>query len=154
MALLQEPLSAAQKAATMRRLQFLAALAVSTQNYNLNADTQLILACCGGDTTRAAPLIAATSSASGLIEFLLNPILGKLADRCGRKGIYFIGPLVSGVAMSAAVLLTKGTSLPVLLIHRALGWALISMSCSFVVPITISDMFSGEELGVNIAQVR
>ena len=47
----------------------------------------------------------------------------------------------------------KGKSLPVLLAHRALGWALISMSCSFVVPITISDLYSGQELGVNIAQV-
>eukprot|EP01052_Picozoa_sp_SAG31_P067155 SAG31_NODE_25937_length_451_cov_0.872159_1_plen_126_part_01 len=121
----REPLTTTQKAATMRRLQLLAALAVSTQNYNLSSDTQLILSCCGGDTAKAAPLIAATSSASGLIEFLLNPVLGKLADRFGRKGVYYIGPLVSGVGMSAAVTLTRGASLPVLLVHRALGWALI-----------------------------
>eukprot|EP01046_Picozoa_sp_COSAG06_P024630 COSAG06_NODE_2020_length_7835_cov_3.118795_1_plen_108_part_10 len=87
MALLKEPLSAAQKAVTMRRLQLLAALAVSTQNYNLSSDTQLILSCCGGDSARAAPLIAATSSASGLIEFLLNP--GRLLlPRCCRRYRY------------------------------------------------------------------
>jgi MFS family permease len=80
-------------------------------------------------------------------------VLGKLADRFGRKAVYYIGPLVSGVAMSVAVLATRGTSLPVLLAHRALGWALISMSCSFIVPVSVSDMFSGQALGVNIAQV-
>ena len=153
MGLLTEPLTEQQKATCMRRLQLLAALAVSTQNLNLSSDTQLILAACAGDAGRAAPLIAATSSASGLIEFLLNPVLGKLADLYGRKPVYFIGPVVSGVVMSVAVVLTKGKSLPVLLAHRALGWALISMSMSFVVPITISDLYSGQELGVNIAQV-
>ena len=176
MGFITEPLSERQKAATMRRLQLIAALAVSTQNYNLASDTALITAACGGDAARAAPLIAATSSASGLIEFLLNPVLGKLADAVGRKGVYYIGPVVSGVVMSLAVLLTRGRSLPVLLAHRALGWALLSQSCSFIVPITISDMFTGQgkiaipsrfamlsisltpesitiaELGVNIAQ--
>ena len=107
MGLLTEPLSPEQKATCMRRLQLLAALAVSTQNLNLSSDTQLILACCSGDTGVAAPLIAATSSASGMIEFLLNPVLGKLADRYGRKMVYFIGPVVSGVVMSAAVVLSE-----------------------------------------------
>ena len=128
-------------------------IAVSTQNFNLASDTALITACCGGDTAVAAPLIAATSSASGAIEFLLNPVLGKLADRLGRKGVYYIGPLVSGVGMSAAVLLSNGRSLPILLAHRAMGWALISMSCSFIAPITTSDMYSGKELGVQLAQL-
>eukprot|EP01050_Picozoa_sp_SAG11_P021974 SAG11_NODE_4034_length_2096_cov_1.466199_1_plen_83_part_00 len=27
------------------------------------------------------------------------------------------------------------------------------MSCSFIVPVTISDMYSGDKLGVNLAQV-
>jgi len=144
MGFITEPLSERQKATTMRRLQLIAALAVSTQNYNLASDTALITAACGGDAARAAPLIAATSSVSGLIEFLLNPVLGKLADAAGRKGVYYIGPVVSGVVMSLAVLLTRGRSLPVLLAHRACGWALLSQSCSFIVPITISDMFTGQ----------
>ena len=84
----------------MQLLKMYATLAVSTQNWNLAADTSLIVACCGGDTAVAAPLIAASSSASGLIEFLLNPVLGKLADKYGRKGIYYIGPLLSGVVMT------------------------------------------------------
>ena len=52
----------------------------------------------------AQALIAASSSASGLIEFMLNPVLGKLADiyKYGRKGVYYmyIGPLRSGVVMT------------------------------------------------------
>jgi DHA1 family tetracycline resistance protein-like MFS transporter len=153
MVLLEAPLPESAKRSAMRSLKAMGMLAVSTQNFNLASDTALITACCGGDTAVAAPLIAATSSASGLIEFLLNPVLGKLADRYGRKPVYYVGPIVSGVGMSLAVLLTHGKNLPVLLVHRALGWALISMSCSFIVPITASDMFVGAELGVNIAQV-
>ena len=153
MGLLQAPLSDDAKQCAMRSLKVMGMLAVATQNFNLASDTALITACCGGDAAVAAPLIAATSSASGLVEFLLNPILGKLADRYGRKPVYYIGPVVSGVGMSLAVLLTRGKNLPVLLAHRALGWALISMSCSFIVPVTISDMFCGADLGANIAQV-
>jgi hypothetical protein len=51
-----------------------------------------------GRTARA--LIAASYSAAGLIEFLLNPVLGKLAYKYDRKGVYYIGPLLSGVVMT------------------------------------------------------
>jgi MFS family permease len=153
MGVIAAPLTEAEKASAMVRLKIMGALAVATQNFNLASDTALISICCGGDIARAAPLIAATSSASGLVEFLFNPVLGKLADRYGRKPIYVIGPMVSGVGMSLVVLLTRGKNLPVLLVHRAAGWALISMSCSFIAPVTISDMYSGPQLGINLAQL-
>ena len=138
---LSEDLSASQKASTMSKLKLMAPLAVATQNWNLASDTTLIVSA-ASDPARAAFLIALSSSASGLIEFLCNPILGKLADKVGRKLVYYIGPVVSGVGMSVLVLLTNGRSLPVLVVHRALGWALISMSCSFIVPVTVSDMLT------------
>ena len=37
---------------------------------------------------------------SGVVEFIVNPMLGKLMDKYGRKWVYYIGPIVSGV-MSA-----------------------------------------------------
>jgi len=97
--------------------------------------------------------LAATSSAAGLVEFLCNPVLGKMTDDYGRKWVYYIGPLVSGVGMSVVVLLTQGKSLPVLLAHKTLSWCLISMSLSFIGPVTISDMYAVQELGIKTIQM-
>lgn len=55
--------------------------------------------------------------------------------------------------MSCVVLATKGKSLPVLIAHKALAWSLMSMSCSFIVPITMSDMYTGNELGIRNVQL-
>ena len=56
MGTIDAPLSDEQKASAMQLLKMYATLAVSTQNWNLAADTSLIVACCGGDTAVAAPL--------------------------------------------------------------------------------------------------
>eukprot|EP01050_Picozoa_sp_SAG11_P021975 SAG11_NODE_4034_length_2096_cov_1.466199_2_plen_108_part_00 len=95
MALISQPLSEKAKEGAMRRLKLMAALAVATQNYNLASDTALITSA-AGTAVRAAGLIAASSSASGLTEFICNPVLGKLADKIGRKTVYYIGPVISG----------------------------------------------------------
>ena len=65
--------------------------------------------------------------------------------------VYYIGPLISGICMSSAVIATNGQSLTLLMAHRALSWSTISMSNSFIGPVTISDMFTSEELALNTA---
>jgi len=47
---------------------------------------------------------------------------------------------------------TKGQNLQVLVAHKALSWALVSQSCSFIAPITMSDIYSGPELGTRTVQ--
>eukprot|EP00929_Paragymnodinium_shiwhaense_P121697 TRINITY_DN94049_c0_g1_i1.p1 TRINITY_DN94049_c0_g1~~TRINITY_DN94049_c0_g1_i1.p1 ORF type:complete len:483 (-),score=73.94 TRINITY_DN94049_c0_g1_i1:289-1737(-) len=149
----REPLSHEAKDEAHKALSRFFVLGVAAQNVILFSDTQLIMQCVKGDAARTASVIAATSSAAGLVEFFVNPALGKLADQLGRKFVFYIGPVVSGMTMSALVLLTKGQSLPVLIAHRTVNWSFNAMSGSFIAPIVCSDMFSGPELGVRIAKV-
>lgn len=46
---------------------------------------------------RAAELLALLSSGVGAVEFLLNPITGKLSDAYGRKAFLMQAPLVSAI---------------------------------------------------------
>ena len=55
--------------------------------------------------------------------------------------------------MSSAVIATNGKNLSLLMAHRALSWSTISMSNTFIGPVTISDMFTSEELALNLAQL-
>lgn len=153
MVLLSKPLTDEEKDFAQRRLSEMVVFAVAVQNIQSFVDMQLISDCTGNDPARTSTLLAATSSAGGLVEFLLNPVLGNMTDSFGRKWVYYVGPAVSGVAMSLAVMLTEGKNLPVLIVHKTLCWSLMSMSCSFISPITISDMYSGPELGIRVAKL-
>lgn len=153
MTLLSKPLTDEEKAATHRRVLEIGAFAVVTQNVQLLNDTALITAACGGHAGRAASALALTSSWAGATEFFLNPIIGKMADQYGRKFVWYIGPLISGVGGSLAVLATNGQSLPVLMAHRSLNWSLLSCSNSFIGPVTISDLYQGQELGLRVAKL-
>jgi len=153
MGVLSKPLSEEEKDIVHKKLCRVVQIGVMTQNVQIMADTALITAAVNGDSARAGALLAATSSMGGLIEFVFNPILGKMTDDYGRKWVYYIGPLISGVGMSIVVLTTQGKSLPILLAHKALSWSLISMSLSFIGPVTISDMYSGQELAIKTVKM-
>lgn len=150
---LSKQLTDEEKSFAHRKLCEFVIMGVITQNLQIITDTSLFTAAVNGDSGRAGALLAACSSAGGLIEFLCNPILGKMTDDFGRKWVYYIGPLVSGIGMSIAVLLTEGKNLPVLLVHKASCWSLISMSLSFIGPVTISDMYSGQELAIKTVKM-
>jgi len=150
---LSKHLTDEEKSFAHRRLCEMVVMGVMTQNLQVMTDTSLFTAAVDGDSARAGALLAATSSAGGLIEFVCNPVIGRMTDDYGRKWVYYIGPLVSGIGMSIAVLLTQGKSLPVLLLHKAACWSLISMSLSFIGPVTISDMYSGQELGIRTVKM-
>eukprot|EP00746_Dinoflagellata_sp_MGD_P000646 gnl/MRDRNA2_/MRDRNA2_101160_c0_seq1.p1 gnl/MRDRNA2_/MRDRNA2_101160_c0~~gnl/MRDRNA2_/MRDRNA2_101160_c0_seq1.p1 ORF type:complete len:446 (+),score=70.59 gnl/MRDRNA2_/MRDRNA2_101160_c0_seq1:97-1434(+) len=153
MTLLSKPMTDKEKDATHRRVLEIGAFAVVTQNVQLLNDTALITLACSGNAGQAAAALAWTSSAAGAIEFFMNPIIGKLADQYGRKFIWYIGPILSGVGGSIAILATDGKSLPVLMVHRALNWSLLSASNSFIGPVTISDLYQGQELGLRVAKL-
>lgn len=152
MVLLSKPLSEEAKENAYKQICAMGVLGVTMQNVVMMAEAELITACVGRDPAKAAAAMAFTSSASGLVEFVANPVLGKLVDKYGRKFLFYLGPLVSGVGMNLAVLLTGGKNLNLMLGFRALNWSLISISNSFIGPISMSDMFSGQELGIRMAK--
>ena len=89
-ALSKHALSAEEKKAAMKNLLVMTILGCATQNITGLPDAALITAA-SKDVLAGGSNIALTSSLSGLIEFLVNPILGKLADQYGRKWVYYIG---------------------------------------------------------------
>ena len=46
----------------------------------------------GGDVVAATTAAATMSSACGVAELLINPMVGKLSDRFGRKAFFYLGP--------------------------------------------------------------
>lgn len=153
MVVLSKALSDEEKTYAHKRLCEMAVIAVFTQNVATMAETAMLSAAVNGDSARLGTLMASSSSAAGLVEFVLNPLIGKMSDDYGRKWVYYIGPVLSGIGGSLAVLATAGKNLPVLFAHKVLAWSSISMSMSFIGPVTISDMFSGPDLGIKTVQM-
>lgn len=153
MTLLSKPLSDKEKDFAHQKVVETGMIGCCTQNVQLLSDTALITAACSGDVGQAASVLALTSSMAGATEFFLNPVLGKMADQYGRKWIYYVGPIVSGVLGSVAVLVTEGKNLKVLMLHRAMSWGLLSLSNSFIGPVTISDMYQGPDLAIRTAKL-
>lgn len=151
MPLLSKPLTDEQKEQNYKRMLEAGILAVLVQNSVLLGEPEMMSECVGGDPKQVASAMALSSSISGMIEFVVNPILGKMADKYGRKFIYYLGPLLSG-ASNLALVLNKGKNLNLNIAARACNWSLISISNSFIAPICMSDMFSGQELGIRVAK--
>ena len=59
---------------------------------NIQGEPQLVLDLCNGDVSAGMRLLAASSTCTGLIQFLINPSIGKLSDKFDRKPFFQIGP--------------------------------------------------------------
>jgi len=51
-----------------------------------------IIEICGGDAGRAGQILGRLSSMGAGVEFLINPVLGRLSDKIGRRPFFFLGP--------------------------------------------------------------
>merc|ERR1719223_2568720 len=57
----------------------------------------LLQQCSGLAATEAAALLAFFSTGVGMVEFLMNPLAGKLSDAYGRRNFLVQSPLVSAL---------------------------------------------------------
>eukprot|EP01052_Picozoa_sp_SAG31_P071342 SAG31_NODE_30261_length_383_cov_1.073944_1_plen_102_part_01 len=67
----------------------------------LQGRPMLVLKNCNGDNVAMASLLSNMSAGVGLLEFLLNPICGRLADSFGRLRFIYASPLVNCLLKAA-----------------------------------------------------
>eukprot|EP00747_Dinoflagellata_sp_TGD_P178506 gnl/TRDRNA2_/TRDRNA2_27492_c0_seq1.p1 gnl/TRDRNA2_/TRDRNA2_27492_c0~~gnl/TRDRNA2_/TRDRNA2_27492_c0_seq1.p1 ORF type:complete len:404 (+),score=57.91 gnl/TRDRNA2_/TRDRNA2_27492_c0_seq1:120-1331(+) len=88
---------------------------------------------------------------SGLFEFLLNPMLGRLSDAHGRRPFYLISPFAS-VVLKSLLVLRPSTFL--LGAEAVVGDGTRLMSGATVCSAALSDILSGAELSAGFASMQ
>lgn len=106
---------------------------------------QYVVNAAGGDTKKAAAWMSYWSASAAFLEFILNPMLGRLSDRYGRKVFLMLSPLVNFM-LKISVFLTDGRYLPLVAVDRILGGAITTVGGSTTCAAAISDMLKGPEL--------
>jgi MFS family permease len=76
---------------------------------NIQGEPQLVLNLCGGDVSAGMRLLAASSTCTGLIQFLINPTIGKLSDTFGRKKFFLVGPAFNVISNALIGLFPVGS---------------------------------------------
>eukprot|EP00942_MAST-04A_sp_MAST-4A-sp1_P009128 g9128.t1 len=106
-----------------------------------------------GDVPKAATYLAYASGLGGLIEFFVNPTIGKLTDSYGRKKFMLVGPTASFIFNGLCFLFPK--VLPIVMFNRAVTVCCITISGSVTGSAMVADIYEGrptKELASGIAK--
>jgi len=79
---------------------------------------------CNGNQLRAAKLLASFGGLAGATEFMLNPIIGRLSDRFGRRPLLLLSPVTC--ALLRGLVYVFPTSQRALKLERVLSSAVIT----------------------------
>ena len=98
-----------------------------------------------GDSKKINSLSAFWAGAVGATEFLVNPIIGRLSDKYGRKRNLLMGPL-SNVLLKSLV--AAYPSVTTIALERVLCGAFTTVSGTTTCFAVLSDVSSGQELAL------
>mmetsp|Transcript_177814 Transcript_177814/g.570246 ORF Transcript_177814/g.570246 Transcript_177814/m.570246 type:complete len:437 (+) Transcript_177814:87-1397(+) len=107
----------------------------------LQPRAQLFMEALSGDTMEVAKYINRGTTLVGLLELFLNPSLGALSDRIGRKPIMLLAPVLV-LPLKVAVVLRP--SAVVLLWDKVLSDMLRTMGGTTMAYICYADLYQGE----------
>ena len=119
-------------------------------NFASQADQNLALALCGGDSVRTVQMQTYVTSASAVAQFVSNQIIGQWCDTFGRK------PLLVGLPLALAALrlaVAAAPCWPTLFAAELANYMMFQVGMT-PVHASLGDLFSGEQLGVAMAQVQ
>lgn len=107
------------------------------------ARAPLVLAMKNGDAAATAQTMGLMSSTAALIEFLLNPVLGRLSDKYGRKPFLLMSTMVNAFLHSLVALMPG--SLPINILDRCISGAMIF---AFFNPMgaALQDLFASQPM--------
>jgi DHA1 family tetracycline resistance protein-like MFS transporter len=143
--------TAAYAQGSLNRISFHMLLRVSVGCMGLAAEPLFVGNLMGGDASAAMVLLARTSGASGLVQFLFNPTFGTLSDSFGRKIFFMVGPLTNAIGNLCCALFPTNTAL--FAITRVLGKAMATLSGSTVCAAALSDLATGDALSSAFARL-
>eukprot|EP01048_Picozoa_sp_COSAG05_P023448 COSAG05_NODE_5084_length_1268_cov_1.157399_1_plen_308_part_00 len=105
----------------------------------------MLLKTLNGDTAAMTAMLSAWSSGVGLLEFLLNPMAGKLSDTYGRRAFLLASPAINTL-LKAAVAATSGSVTTILMLERVINGAVTTLGGSTMCSTMLSDLYSGADL--------
>jgi MFS family permease len=114
--------------------------------------TTYMIRAAGGDVAKAASWIAYMSGGAGLFEFFVNPALGRLSDKYGRKPFILLSPIVNFI-LKFAVYATDGASFPLLALERVIGGSITTVSGTTTCSASLGDLLSGPDLSSAYGQL-
>ena len=135
-------MDAATKAKNIQRLYIHMFARVFNACQNIQGEPQIVLDLCRGDVSASMRLLATTSTAGGLLQFLMNPSIGGLSDTYGRKAFLRIGPLFNIVSNATIALFPS--NFWAFCVLRTLDDALTTLSCSTTTSIRRFEVFSSK----------
>jgi MFS family permease len=136
---------------SLNRISLHMLLRVTIGCMGLAAEPLFVRNLCGGDASRAMRLLAQTSGASGLVQFVFNPTFGTLSDTFGRRVFFMVGPLTNAIGNLLASLFPS--NLPLFACTRVICKAMATLSGSTVCAAALSDCASGDALSVAHARL-
>ena len=111
----------------------------------LTARTTVLSTVLGGSQLQSAKTLAYLSSGVGMIEFIINPIIGKLSDAYGRKAFIAQAPFIS---ILLKLLVFFKPSLATIALERCLGGATTTLGGSTTCGSALADIVEDpKELG-------
>jgi MFS family permease len=137
---LQTPEDLDRQLAAMGKAAGLMALSIAVC---VPARAPLVLAMKKGDIAATAQTMGLMSTTAAGIELLLNPILGRLSDKYGRKPFLVMSALVNAFLRSLVVAFPN--SLAINLLDRCISGA---MMFAFMNPLmaAVQDLFAGKDM--------
>ena len=120
----EEEQKRAEGAATVRMIGPLVFMIVCGGQLLNQSRPLLVNQITNGDATRTATLLARFAGLGGAAEFILNPIMGRLSDRFGRRPLLLLSPITCA-ALRALVFLVPGST-TVIMIERMLSSAVVT----------------------------
>lgn len=106
---------------------------------------------CKGDVSKAMTVLATSSAACGLLQFVVNPTLGGASDTFGRKRFLAIGPIANIFSNGFIALFPKNFLAFVVL--RTLDDVCTTLSGSTTTSAAISDCASGPDLAIAMSKL-
>jgi adenylate kinase len=116
----------------------------------MSANSTMMLQASSGDASKAARTMGMVSTIGALLEFLLNPLLGRLSDCYGRRVFVLLGSI--GTTMMDLFVNLNPNSLSHLIARTILS-TLFNTLIVTSVRAGLSDQIGGKELGVANAKV-
>ena len=132
-------------AATVRMIGPLVFMIVTGGQLLNQSRPMLVNAITGGDTIRSAAMLARFAGLGGAAEFLLNPVIGRMSDRFGRRPLLLTSPITCAVLRGAVFAFPHSASL--IMFERMLSSAVVTGFFS-TMRAMLNDKLSMEELVV------
>lgn len=97
-----------------------------------------------GNASEVARIMSYMSAGVGALELLLNPVAGQLSDKFGRRNFLLISPFINFINK---MYVAFNPSLAALAWERVIDGAFTTLGGSTTCAASLSDIFSGQELG-------